>query len=143
MWPLSTGDYKRYAQYRDGDQRFCKVCEQWQNQANFYRKAGYTCKPCRNAQIVQQRRESGMAWEHKLWVRYKLRAADYRRMQVQQQHKCALCQRRAAQCVDHDHVTDRVRALLCHACNSALGKLGDDPALLRKAARYVEQHKNQ
>lgn len=44
-------------------------------------------------------------------------------------------------CVDHDHETGKVRKLLCHNCNRALGLLRDDPALLRKSAEYIEQHK--
>lgn len=39
--------------------------------------------------------------------------------------------------VDHDHLTGRVRGILCFCCNNALADLQDDPALLRKAASYV------
>ena len=41
--------------------------------------------------------------------------------------------------VDHDHVTGKVRGLLCHPCNIALGQAGDDPTVLRALADYVER----
>lgn len=41
--------------------------------------------------------------------------------------------------IDHNHTTGAVRGLLCHACNVALGFMGDDPARLRAAADYLER----
>ena len=43
--------------------------------------------------------------------------------------------------VDHDHVTKKVRGLLCHSCNAAIGLLREDPALLRLAMEYLERFK--
>ena len=40
--------------------------------------------------------------------------------------------------VDHDHKTGKVRGLLCHNCNRALGLLHDDPALIQRASEYVK-----
>lgn len=40
---------------------------------------------------------------------------------------------------DHDHKTGKFRGWLCGSCNNALGRIGDDPALARKLADYLEQ----
>jgi hypothetical protein len=41
--------------------------------------------------------------------------------------------------IDHCHKTGKVRGVLCSECNSAIGKLKDDPDLLRKAIVYLER----
>lgn len=55
---------------------------------------------------------------------------------------CAICGRAPRDDislhVDHDHATGAVRGLLCFRCNNAVGDLEDDPAILRRAAVYVD-----
>lgn len=54
---------------------------------------------------------------------------------------CAICSRvRVRWVVDHCHRTDVVRGILCYSCNTSLGKMQDSPALLRRAAEYLETH---
>lgn len=43
--------------------------------------------------------------------------------------------------IDHDHVTGKLRDLLCNNCNRGLGYFKDDPALLRAAAEYIDRHR--
>lgn len=43
--------------------------------------------------------------------------------------------------IDHDHSTGQRRGMLCGHCNRAIGLAGDDPARLRKMARYIEKHR--
>lgn len=40
--------------------------------------------------------------------------------------------------VDHDHETGKVRHLLCHRCNAALGFMRDDPSRVRELLAYAE-----
>ena len=41
--------------------------------------------------------------------------------------------------VDHDHITGKVRGLLCHNCNRALGLLGDNVDILLSSISYLER----
>ena len=71
-------------------------------------------------------------------VRYGLTPEDYKKMYEEQNGKCAIpsCSG-AAEFVDHDHETIKVRRLLCHLCNSGLGFFRDNPNLLLEAAEYL------
>lgn len=40
--------------------------------------------------------------------------------------------------IDHDHETGEVRGLLCSACNTSIGLLGDDLGRIEAAALYLE-----
>lgn len=77
--------------------------------------------------------------------KFGLTEAQYHTMLMAQGHRCALCTRadlpEKRLAVDHDHVTGKIRALLCDRCNRGIGLLGDDPIQLRKAAEYLARHK--
>jgi hypothetical protein len=90
---------------------------------------------------------------YKLRKKYGISSAEYDEIFEKQNGVCAICgmpetkkQRRGVNLpetpdslhVDHDHVTGQVRGLLCYRCNTGIGKLWDDPNLLRKAADYLE-----
>jgi hypothetical protein len=69
---------------------------------------------------------------------------EYDAMLAAQGGGCAICGRPPRDDislhVDHDHATGMVRGLTCFRCNNALGDFNDDPALLAKAAAYLEAH---
>jgi hypothetical protein len=42
--------------------------------------------------------------------------------------------------VDHNHKTGKIRGILCHHCNSAIGNLNDDIRLLNEAINYLKRY---
>jgi hypothetical protein len=52
-------------------------------------------------------------------------------------HECVICGADKPLVVDHDHVSGKVRGMLCNHCNRGLGHFRDDPTLLEFAAQYL------
>lgn len=52
--------------------------------------------------------------------------------------RCQICNQAESLVVDHCHETLRVRGMLCHRCNVALGWMSDSAERLRAAADYLE-----
>jgi hypothetical protein len=81
---------------------------------------------------------------------YGLTIADEQAMIEAQRNTCMICgdapdpngvKASSRLHVDHDHVTGKVRALICIRCNQGIGYFRDDPELLRTAALYILKHR--
>jgi hypothetical protein len=92
----------------------------------------YRCKGCDWFYMAQ--------WEHGITREELLRILE------EQNEICACCHAKCPDrtnlCVDHDHVTGKVRGLLCTRCNTALGLFKDDAERIRKAIWYLEEKKH-
>ena len=111
----------------------CKTCESIftpTNPCNIY------CSPSCKGKNAYYKRNYGIT------------DADLAAMKRAQDNKCYLCGSEGfligknnhdeRLVVDHYHSTGKVRKLLCHNCNRALGLFKDNPELMRRAADYVE-----
>lgn len=114
---------------------YCKSCDLVKTHTNFtvdkHRSTGYNyyCKRCNRDGVLQRT--------------YGITVAEYERLEFQQEGMCRICDAVCPQgflAVDHDHVTGKVRGLLCRLCNLAIGNLRDNPALCFAAMKYLEHH---
>lgn len=78
-----------------------------------------------------------------------LEQSEYQAMYLAQKGCCAICDQpeTATQrghlmwlCVDHDHATNAIRALLCQQCNKMLGHAKDSVETLTRAISYLQAH---
>lgn len=117
--------------------KFCRGCERvkpasdWAPRPRATDGLHFRCREC----ISRRDRERHLA------ATYGLSAADVTELLGRQNGNCAICLRRPAVHVDHDHASGAVRGMLCFQCNAGLGQLEDRPNTLRRAADYLEGRK--
>jgi Recombination endonuclease VII len=131
--------------------RICKGCKEPKDvKTEFYltsrgRPRSRYCRKCYTANGSEHKR-TPQGRSRRFFQRYGITLQDYDRMLQEQNGGCAIChrvpqagERRLA--VDHDHVTKKVRGLLCAFCNIMIGRLYDDPAVFAFVIEYLKRGK--
>lgn len=73
--------------------------------------------------------------------RYNLTLDEYHSLQEKYDFHCAICDESKNLRVDHDHITGKVRGLLCNSHNLALGLFQDNTEVLTSAITYLTESK--
>ena len=81
--------------------------------------------------------------------RYGVSVEEIKALELVQAGRCACCEelpsphakdkRKRTLVIDHDHLTGKVRALLCYHCNLALGYLRDSSTRAEQAVAYLRR----
>ena len=89
--------------------------------------------------------------EKHLKKKFNLTLSEYELMLKTQDGVCAICKNPETKLdrtgkvsplsTDHDHLTNKVRSLLCHRCNSALGYLRENTSIMYSMIEYVNSFK--
>jgi hypothetical protein len=92
-------------------------------------------------------REGWKKQKEKVWLSRGIKNFTYEqfeKMREAQNNRCYICNSGPANNqslhVDHDHITGKVRKLLCNNCNNGIGKLKDSIEILNKAIKYLKEH---
>ena len=114
----------------------------------------YICKPCHNQHMLEWKKtENGKASvrSSQLKCDFGISLDQYSELFYEQGGQCAICGCEETSvtksgeikwlAVDHDHETGKIRGLLCHACNIAIGLLKDDVSILQSAINYFRLNK--
>src|SRR6187549_494841 len=139
--PCDVGDFPRNRSRSAGASSWCVDCTSTYNA--IYRKQ----KPekFRKYWADYVARHPGRATQknyfNKLSRVYGLSEATYTEMLQAQNRLCATCGKDLPLCVDHDHVTGKVRGLLCDPCNTTLGKIHESVETLQAMIGYLNEHK--
>jgi hypothetical protein len=88
----------------------------------------------------EQRDENKRKWgvDYRRLRKYGITKEQYDELLTFQKKRCAICHRDRKLVIDHDHVTGKVRGLLCNDCNATLGFVQDKIEVLANAIDYLE-----
>lgn len=105
-------------------------------------KQGHNIRECKLCAKDKYTRKAVQSRENHLIRNYGITQATYDSMLAEQDGRCGVCRTlfpggMGSFCVDHCHETGQIRKLLCVNCNTALGRVNDDPNLLEALAVYV------
>jgi len=131
---------------KDGLQCWCKAC--YKKHHLKYDKEHYKEHAGEKREYRKQNtvsiRNSVLKWK------YDITLDQYDEMLAAQGGVCMICGRPETAknqygvkrlAVDHDHRTEKVRALLCSSCNTVLGLVNDDVEMLLKLGLYLEKYR--
>jgi hypothetical protein len=118
------------------------------------------CKMCGPLTIDKTRTEKNSIYlrieclfcrrQKQILNRRKISKIDYDFLFEKQENKCAICRKEellisrgghvAPLCVDHCHLCNSNRGLLCHDCNTSIGRAKDNISILQSAIDYLKKH---
>lgn len=130
LFVLATTDFHKAKREKSGLQSWCKSCrkEHKKEERKEYHRNRY-----------HSNKDNYLDW---MYVRkYGISLATFKELLEEQKGVCKICSLPCTSgrqlSVDHDHLTGKVRGLLCGNCNKGLGSFKDNINLLKKAMEYL------
>ena len=137
--------------------RECRVCGEEKNLVDefyFVRKnptlpSSYSneCKECTVKRTTEYNKKNSKSVRSQYLKRnYGLTFEEFETMLSDQDNCCAVCGgketygRHKRFTVDHNHNTGKVRGLLCHRCNTAIGLVNEEIHTHKSMIEYLESH---
>jgi len=139
------------------ERKECRKCGEvkplsdfWKSKEGLYGRHSQ-CKKCSLQRHTEWRNKNKEKVAKKsraryLKSKYGISLKEYDTLLTEHNYCCAICgvhedqADRGYLCVDHDHVTGKVRGLLCNKCNTGIGLLGDSFEALANAYKYLEDN---
>ena len=105
----------------------CTRCSEKKEKEDFGN--GSACKQCRNSYYKDVSK----------YQRYSISKLEFENLLIKQNNSCAICNKDAQLVIDHSHITNKVRGLLCHECNVAIGFFKENIKSLNNAIKYLTE----
>jgi hypothetical protein len=131
---------------RDGYTSRCSECLRIEGREKHKKNMSnpeYRAKKAKYMRELRLRKPRSYEQRKKEWLKslYGMTVEDYNSLLNSQNEVCAICSQpcktKKGLAVDHNHITGKIRGLLCANCNGAIGMLQEDPDIIEKAKQYI------
>lgn len=146
-------EFGKSSRSKDGLRNTCRGCRKKYNQTHRVEKAEYNkeYRQVHRIKLIKQQKEYRQTEEGKiaccrrdLKKSFGITLEDFDKMAENQNGVCAICGNININghrlCVDHNHETGKIRALLCDHCNHLLGCAKENVTVLQSAINYLHDH---
>jgi|SRR5579859_5065706 len=122
----------------------CKKCGEERSLEQFSDRHT-DCNVCRNVANQERlrdpdrKKQKDKSSRRHYLKKYGLSEQDFDYLYFRQKGACLICKESFVKTpfVDHHHISDEVRGLLCRHCNSLLGYAKENPVTLQRAIDYL------
>ncbi len=127
---------------RSGNQ--CKACVKHWHAVHYQKVKDKHLEQGRRFRRNNPGKDREYSLKSALKTKYDMTLDQYYDMVKAQENKCAICKSTDPKrknslrfFVDHDHKTNKVRGLLCHRCNLAVGWMEDQVTIVEAVKEYL------
>jgi len=142
--------------------KICKKCKKTKAPSEFYyqprnKKDGLwsECKKCCYQRTVESRKDPKKKEMWRKWddiskfrrrlKKHNMTEEQFKELISQSKNKCAICEKEDINYppklnIDHNHITGKLRELLCPRCNRSIGLFHERIDLLESAISYLKKH---
>ena len=120
-----------------------------ENKYSYVSGSGKTIHECRECALTENRKKAQQSRNSHLKRKFGLTQTDFDAMLAAQGGVCGNDKCKSPEPggmgafhVDHDHLTGKIRALLCSRCNTMLGMVDDNPEIIQGLIDYLKEHNN-
>jgi len=149
---ISPDEFKRVKRQAEarlnetGSTKYCSVCltvlplKEFANAKGRRKEKACECRNCRKEYKARTKEHNREVAVFRL---YGIAQKQFESMLKDRQGKCKICKTKTPGRhgfeIDHNHTTGKVRGLLCHRCNKAIGLFDDNIETAVSAAKYLEE----
>jgi hypothetical protein len=136
----SQQEFSKNKNNKDGLSCWCKLCKKIWNDNNkghnIIKKKEWDEK---NKEHIKKYRE-----KYCLNKYYNITLEEKKNFLLKQNNKCAICFKLLKESkdinIDHNHITNEIRGILCNNCNTGLGLFKDSIPILEQAFKYLKKY---
>jgi recombinational DNA repair protein (RecF pathway) len=131
--------FHRDAHIKSGLSSRCRECKNEYERSLYHKNPQKQIDRKKGWNVANRDRRRAIRRKHL----YGISSSEYDGLLIAQCRQCAICGRPLDEKnihVDHDHVSYKVRGILCGCCNRGLGQFKDSPMFLQAAANYLRAH---